>query len=155
MRHPLLAPRALVTHANAPQHEFGDSVTAVRLPGRIICTRWIMLFEMRRSWPADEHDCAEMYKEWLQLRSQLSSALIRLTTCERQTWLQFKCGRAGCLLNMVGMIFLGVSHTAGGVNLLHPGAILIGLGGITFHLAQFHISGAPHPASRSCRVTSD
>eukprot|EP00208_Stichococcus_sp_RCC1054_P002385 CAMPEP_0206140458 /NCGR_PEP_ID=MMETSP1473-20131121/9531_1 /ASSEMBLY_ACC=CAM_ASM_001109 /TAXON_ID=1461547 /ORGANISM="Stichococcus sp, Strain RCC1054" /LENGTH=615 /DNA_ID=CAMNT_0053534611 /DNA_START=553 /DNA_END=2400 /DNA_ORIENTATION=+ len=47
----------------------------------------------------------------------------------------------GCVLNMVGMIFLGVSHTAGGVNLLHPGAILIGLGGITFHLAQFHISG--------------
>ena len=40
---------------------------------------------------------------------------------------------------MVGMIFLGVSHTAGGINLLHPGAILIGLGGITFHLAQvFH-----------------
>ncbi len=56
---------------------------------------------------------------------------------------------------MVGMIFLGVSNTTGGVNLLHPGAILIGLGGITFHLAQFHISGEPHPAHRSFRATSD
>ena len=37
---------------------------------------------------------------------------------------------------MLGLIFLGVSHTSDGVNLLHPGAILIGLGGITFHLAQ-------------------
>ncbi len=37
---------------------------------------------------------------------------------------------------MLGLIFLGVSHTSAGVNLLHPGAILIGLGGITFHLAQ-------------------
>jgi hypothetical protein len=44
--------------------------------------------------------------------------------------------RAGCFLNMLGLIFLGVSHTSDGVNLLHPGAILIGLGGITFHLAQ-------------------
>lgn len=42
----------------------------------------------------------------------------------------------GCFLNTLGLIFLGVSHTANGVNLLHPGAILIGLGGITFHLAQ-------------------
>lgn len=49
---------------------------------------------------------------------------------------------AGCLLNVVGLVFLGVSHTAGGVNLLHPGAILIGLGGITFHLAQVHKSDA-------------
>lgn len=47
----------------------------------------------------------------------------------------------GCLFNMVGMVFLGVSHTAYGVNLLHPGVIFVGLGGITFHLAQFHISG--------------
>lgn len=47
----------------------------------------------------------------------------------------------GNLLNLLGLVFLGVSHTRGGVNLLHPGAILIGLGGITFHLAQFHISG--------------
>jgi hypothetical protein len=46
------------------------------------------------------------------------------------------CARAGCFLNMLGLIFLGVSHTSDGVNLLHPGAILIGLGGITFHLAQ-------------------
>ena len=43
---------------------------------------------------------------------------------------------AGCFLNTLGLVFLGVSHTSDGVNLLHPGAILIGLGGITFHLAQ-------------------
>ncbi len=49
---------------------------------------------------------------------------------------------------MLGLIFLGVSHTSDGVNLLHPGAILIGLGGITFHLAQVctHITIYSAPA---------
>ncbi len=67
----------------------------------------------------------------------------RHTMCKRSaTGMPTVRSAAGCLLNVVGLVFLGVSHTAGGVNLLHPGAILIGLGGITFHLAQVHRSDA-------------
>ena len=56
--------------------------------------------------------------------------------------------RAGCFLNTLGLVFLGVSHTSDGVNLLHPGAILIGLGGITFHLAQVRCLRASPPSPR-------
>jgi MFS family permease len=49
----------------------------------------------------------------------------------------------GILLNMIGLILFGVSSTAnggGGVDAFIPAAIILGLGNITFHLAQFHIS---------------
>ena len=67
------------------------------------------------------------------------------------------CPRAGCFLNTLGLVFLGVSHTSDGVNLLHPGAILIGLGGITFHLAQVctHITTTqPMPAAQCVQAVS-
>ncbi|KAL3151740.1 hypothetical protein ABBQ38_012718 [Trebouxia sp. C0009 RCD-2024] len=45
----------------------------------------------------------------------------------------------GTLLNMTGLILIGCS-TQNGFNALPAGAVIIGLGGITYHLAQFHIS---------------
>lgn len=47
---------------------------------------------------------------------------------------------------MVALVLFGVSSTWG-VNAFIPAAILLGLGNITFHLAQFHIS-ALFPRSR-------
>lgn len=46
---------------------------------------------------------------------------------------------AGTLLNMLGMILIGCT-VEGGFNALPAGAIILGLGGITYHLANFHIS---------------
>ena len=46
---------------------------------------------------------------------------------------------AGTLLNMIGLILIGCS-TQGGFNALPAGAVIMGLGGITYHLSQFHIS---------------
>jgi hypothetical protein len=40
---------------------------------------------------------------------------------------------------MLGLILFGISSTDG-TNAFIPAAIILGLGGITFHLAQFHIS---------------
>lgn len=45
----------------------------------------------------------------------------------------------GVLLNMIGMILIGCTRP-GGFNALPAGAIILGLGGITYHLANFHIS---------------
>lgn len=53
---------------------------------------------------------------------------------------------AGVVLNMAGLVLFGVSSSSG-VNAFIPAAILLGLGNITFHLAQFHIS-ALFPRSR-------
>ncbi len=47
---------------------------------------------------------------------------------------------------MVALVLFGVS-SSGGFNAFIPAAILLGLGNITFHLAQFHIS-ALFPRSR-------
>ena len=49
------------------------------------------------------------------------------------------CVTAGTLLNMTGLILIGCS-TQNGFNALPAGAVVMGLGGITYHLAQFHIS---------------
>jgi len=46
---------------------------------------------------------------------------------------------AGVCLNMLGLILFGTSDTSG-FNAFIPAAIILGLGNITFHLAQFHIS---------------
>jgi len=54
--------------------------------------------------------------------------------------------RAGVLLNMSALVLFGVSSSSG-VNAFIPAAILLGLGNITFHLAQFHVS-ALFPRSR-------
>ena len=40
---------------------------------------------------------------------------------------------------LTALVLLGISHS-GGPNALPAGAVLLGLGGITFHLSQFHIS---------------
>lgn len=56
------------------------------------------------------------------------------------------CAVAGVVLNMAALVLFGVS-SSGGVNAFIPAAILLGLGNITFHLAQFHIS-ALFPRSR-------
>lgn len=53
---------------------------------------------------------------------------------------------AGVFLNMVALVLFGASSSAG-FNAFIPAAILLGLGNITFHLAQFHIS-ALFPRSR-------
>ena len=45
----------------------------------------------------------------------------------------------GIFLNMLGLILFAVSNTDG-TNAFVPAAIILGLGNITFHLAQFHIS---------------
>ena len=45
----------------------------------------------------------------------------------------------GTLLNMLGMILIGCT-VEGGFNALPAGAVILGLGGITYHLANFHIS---------------
>ncbi|KAL4854004.1 Large neutral amino acids transporter small subunit 3 [Chlorella vulgaris] len=55
-------------------------------------------------------------------------------------------GILGVVLNMAGLVLFGVSSSSG-VNAFIPAAILLGLGNITFHLAQFHIS-ALFPRSR-------
>ncbi|GAB4813661.1 hypothetical protein N2152v2_000707 [Parachlorella kessleri] len=55
-------------------------------------------------------------------------------------------GILGVLLNMLGLVLFGVSSTDG-TNAFIPAAIILGLGGITFHLAQFHIS-ALYPRQR-------
>ena len=49
------------------------------------------------------------------------------------------CCCAGTLLNMLGLILIGCSRQ-NGFNALPAGAVILGLGGITYHLAQFHIS---------------
>lgn len=46
----------------------------------------------------------------------------------------------GVFLNMLGLILFGVSSTNSGPNAFIPAAMILGLGNITFHLAQFHIS---------------
>ena len=53
---------------------------------------------------------------------------------------------AGVMLNMAALVLFGVSSSTG-FNAFIPGAILLGLGNITFHLAQFHVS-ALFPRSR-------
>ena len=53
---------------------------------------------------------------------------------------------AGVALNMLALVLFGVSSSSG-FNAFIPAAILLGLGNITFHLAQFHIS-ALFPRSR-------
>lgn len=45
----------------------------------------------------------------------------------------------GIFLNMLGLILFGVSST-NGTNAFIPASIILGLGNIAFHLAQFHIS---------------
>ncbi|KAL4517173.1 hypothetical protein Ndes2437B_g06781 [Nannochloris sp. 'desiccata'] len=45
----------------------------------------------------------------------------------------------GVFLNMLGLILFAVS-SSNGTNAFIPAAIILGLGNITFHLAQFHIS---------------
>lgn len=45
----------------------------------------------------------------------------------------------GVFLNILGLVLFGVSSTWG-TNAFIPAAIILGLGNITFHLAQFHIS---------------
>ena len=45
----------------------------------------------------------------------------------------------GVFLNMLGLVLFGVSSSSG-FRAFIPAAILLGLGNITFHLAQFHIS---------------
>lgn len=45
----------------------------------------------------------------------------------------------GVFLNILGLILFGVSSTSG-TNAFVAAAIILGLGNITFHLAQFHIS---------------
>ena len=45
----------------------------------------------------------------------------------------------GVCLNMLGLILFG-SSSSSGFNAFIPAAIILGLGNITFHLAQFHIS---------------
>lgn len=52
----------------------------------------------------------------------------------------------GVCLNMLGLILFGVSSTSG-TNAFIAAAIILGLGNITFHLAQFHIS-ALYPRKR-------
>jgi hypothetical protein len=46
---------------------------------------------------------------------------------------------AGVFLNIVGLILFGTSSTSG-FNGFVAAAVILGLGNITFHLAQFHIS---------------
>ena len=53
---------------------------------------------------------------------------------------------AGVMLNMAALVLFGVSSSTG-FNAFIPAAILLGLGNITFHLAQFHVS-ALFPRSR-------
>ena len=48
---------------------------------------------------------------------------------------------------MMGLILFGCSHTGGGFQAFIPAAIVLGLGNISFHLAQFHVS-ALFPRSR-------
>ncbi|KAK9804317.1 hypothetical protein WJX72_006375 [[Myrmecia] bisecta] len=45
----------------------------------------------------------------------------------------------GIFLNILGLVLLAVSNSHA-FNALHAGAVIMGLGGITYHLAQFHIS---------------
>ena len=51
----------------------------------------------------------------------------------------YAISNAGTLLNMLGLILIGCS-SQGGFNGLPAGAVIMGLGGITYHLSQFHIS---------------
>lgn len=53
---------------------------------------------------------------------------------------------AGSLLNILGLILFGVSQSSG-PNAFIPASIFLGLGGITFHLAQMHAS-ALYPRKR-------
>lgn len=53
---------------------------------------------------------------------------------------------AGVVLNMLGLVLFAVSSSSG-VNAFAAAAVVLGLGNITFHLAQFHIS-ALFPRSR-------
>jgi nitrate/nitrite transporter NarK len=46
---------------------------------------------------------------------------------------------AGTLLNVTALVLFGVSNSKD-FNALPYAAVVLGLGGITFHLAQFHIS---------------
>lgn len=48
-------------------------------------------------------------------------------------------GILGVCLNMLGLVLFAVSSTEG-TNAFVAAAIILGLGNITFHLAQFHIS---------------
>ena len=52
----------------------------------------------------------------------------------------------GVLLNILGLILFGVS-SSDGTDAFVAAAIILGLGNITFHLAQFHIS-ALYPRKR-------
>ena len=52
----------------------------------------------------------------------------------------------GVLLNILGLILFGVS-SSDGTDAVVAAAIILGLGNITFHLAQFHIS-ALYPRKR-------
>ena len=45
----------------------------------------------------------------------------------------------GVVLNMLGLVLFGVSSSTG-TDAFIPAAVILGLGNITFHLAQFHIS---------------
>lgn len=45
----------------------------------------------------------------------------------------------GVMLNILGLILFSISSSSG-VNAFIPASIILGLGNITFHLAQFHIS---------------
>lgn len=49
-------------------------------------------------------------------------------------------GAIGALLNILGLILFAVGKSSHGPRSFVPGAIFLGLGGITFHLAQFHAS---------------
>ena len=40
---------------------------------------------------------------------------------------------------MLSLVLLGCSNTKG-FNALYPGAVILGLAGITFHLSQLHLS---------------
>jgi hypothetical protein len=46
---------------------------------------------------------------------------------------------AGTVLNVIALVLFGVSNSKD-FNALPYAAVILGLGGITFHLAQFHIS---------------
>jgi hypothetical protein len=52
----------------------------------------------------------------------------------------------GALLNVLALILLGCSNSHD-FNALAPGAVILGLAGITFHLSQFHMSNL-FPRSR-------
>lgn len=45
----------------------------------------------------------------------------------------------GTMLNILSLVLLGCSNTKG-FNALYPGAVILGLAGITFHLSQLHLS---------------